>query len=469
MAVEQHFKPVDDMIDVRSHVLVVDDDTGTLALLGDILAKEGYEVSTAPDGKTALDHIDTRTPDLIISDIHMPGLDGMELLSKCRDRYYDIPVILVTAFGSLKTAVESLRSGAFDYLSKPFIADDIRLVVRRALKHDQWSRHNQTLREQVGSRFHYDNLVGSSPGIVSVYKSIARVAQTDSTVLLQGESGTGKELIARALHTNSARSAGPFVAVDGGALAETLLESELFGHERGSFTGAVAMKKGLLEQAHLGTCLLDEVADLSPVLQSKLLRVIQEREIRRVGGSSPKTVNVRIVAASKKNLESLVKSGTFREDLFYRLNVITINIPPLRDRIEDIPLLTQYFIQLYGAHKSPPVNGITPEAMALVMLYKWPGNIRELEHAVERAIALTAHTVIFPEDLPQSVQAATLQTATLQAAAQARSWITLAELEKDHILRVLEFHNQDLGLAAEILGIHRKTLRRKLRCLGLHY
>jgi DNA-binding NtrC family response regulator len=454
------------MMDEHSHILVVDDDTDTLTLLRDILSKEGYEVGTASDGKTALDHIGSRTPDLIMSDIHMPGLDGMGLLAELRDRYHDIPVILITAFGSLKTAVDSLRSGAFDYLSKPFIADDIRLVVRRALEHNQLSRQNQALREQLRHRYHYDNLVGSSPGIVSVYKSIARVAHTDSTVLLQGESGTGKELIARALHTNSARSAGPFVAVDGGSLAETLLESELFGHERGSFTGAIAMKKGLLEQAHLGTCLLDEVADLSPTLQSKLLRVIQAREIRRVGSTSPMTVDVRIVAASKKDLESLVKSGAFREDLFYRLNVITINIPPLRDRVEDIPLLTQYFIQMYGAKKSPPVNGITPEAMALVTRYRWPGNIRELEHAVERAIALTSHTVIFPEDLPQCVQAATVQATTVQAATQARSWITLAELEKDHILRVLDSHNQDLGRASEILGIHRKTLRRKLRYFG---
>jgi two-component system, NtrC family, response regulator AtoC len=445
----------------HSHVLVVDDDRDTLTLLGEILSKEGYGVATAMDGNTALDHIGSRTPDLVISDIHMPGLDGMALLAELQNRHQDIPVILMTAYGSLKTAVDGLRSGAFDYLSKPFIVDDIRLVVRRALEHKQLSRQNQALREQLRNRYHFDNLVGSSPGIVSVYKSIARVAHTDSTVLLQGESGTGKELIARALHANSARSAGPFVTVDGGSLAETLLESELFGHERGSFTGAVAMKKGLLEKAHLGSCFLDEVADLSPALQGKLLRVIQEREIRRVGSTSPMIVDVRIIAASKKDLDSLVKAGTFREDLFYRLNVVTINIPPLRQRAEDIPLLTQYFIQMYGAKKSPSVNGITPEAMALLMRYWWPGNIRELEHAIERAIALSPHPVIFPEDLPQSVQ-----TATVQAAAQARGWITLEELEKDHILRVLEAHNQDLGRASEILGIHRKTLRRKLRHFG---
>jgi two-component system, NtrC family, response regulator AtoC len=449
------------MMEEHSHVLVVDDDADTLTLLEEVLSKEGYEVGTAPDGNTALDRIGSHTPDLVMSDIHMPGLDGMALLAELRNRQHDIPVILMTAFGSLKTAVDGLRSGAFDYLSKPFIVDDIRLVVRRALEHKQLSRQNQALREQLNNRYRFDNLLGSSPGIVSVYKSIARVAHTDSTVLLQGESGTGKELIARAIHANSARSAGPFVTVDGGSLAETLLESELFGHERGSFTGALALKKGLLEKAHLGTCFLDEVADLSPALQGKLLRVIQEREIRRVGSTSPMIVDVRTIAASKKDLESLVKAGTFREDLFYRLNVVTINIPPLRERVEDIPLLAQYFIQMYGTKKTPPTNGIAAEAMTLLTRYWWPGNIRELEHAVERAVALTPHPIIFPEDLPQSVQ-----TATVQAAAQAKGWITLDELEKDHILRVLEAHNQDLAKASEILGIHRKTLRRRLRHFG---
>ncbi|HET9866556.1 MAG TPA: sigma-54 dependent transcriptional regulator [Nitrospira sp.] len=287
-------------MDDPANILVVDDDEETVTLLREILSKEGYDVDTAADGKIALDKIGSRPPDLVISDIHMPDLDGMSLLAELRVRFPDVPVILMTAYGSLKTAVDGLRSGAFDYLSKPFIVDDIRLVVRRALEHKNLSRQNQALKEQLRHRYRFDNLVGSSPGIVSVYKSIARVANTESTVLLQGESGTGKELIARAIHANSARSAGPFVAVDGGSLAETLLESELFGHERGSFTGAVTSKKGLLEKAHLGTCFLDEVADLSPVLQGKLLRVIQEREIRRVGSTTPMTIDVRMVAASKK-------------------------------------------------------------------------------------------------------------------------------------------------------------------------
>ena len=446
----------------HSNILIVDDDAETLALLHEILSKEGYDISTAPHPKAALERIAERAPDLVMSDIHMPDMDGLAFLEQLRARQHDMPVILMTAYGSLKTAVDGIKAGAFDYLSKPFIIDEVRLVARRALEHKYLSRQNQVLRDQLKSRYRFDNLVGSSPAMVAVYKSIARVAQTESTVLLQGESGTGKELIARAIHANSARSAGPFVTVDGGALAETLLESELFGHERGSFTGAVAMKKGLLEKAHLGTCFLDEVADLSPALQGKLLRVIQEREIRRVGSTSSMTIDVRIIAASKKNLESLVKAGAFREDLFYRLNVVSIDIPPLRERAEDIPLLVQFFIQTYGATKDKPVSGISPEAMELLIRYWWPGNVRELEHAIERAVALTPHSIICPEDLPAAVK-----TATVQTVAQAQGWVTLTDLEKDHILRVLESHDRDLGRSALILGIHRKTLLRKLRQYGV--
>jgi transcriptional regulator with PAS, ATPase and Fis domain len=250
--------------------------------------------------------------------------------------------------------------------------------------------------------------------------------------------------------------------VDGGALTETLLESELFGHERGSFTGAVGMKKGLLEKAHLGTCFLDEVADLSATLQGKLLRVIQEREIRRVGSTTPLTVDVRIIAASKKDLSALVKAGSFREDLYYRLNVVAINIPPLRERMEDVPLLAEHFVQVYGAARPQPVTGISTDAMTVITQYWWPGNIRELEHAIERAVALTPHPILCPEDLPLAVR-----TATVQEADQARGWITLEELEREHIIRVLTHHHWDLGRSSGILGIHRKTLLRKLRQYGL--
>jgi len=442
----------------QSRVMVVDDDAETLALLREIVAKEGYEVETAEDAETALRQLGEWQPDLVITDIHMPGMDGLALLAAVREKAPDILVILLTAYGSLKTAVDAIKSGAFDYLSKPFVVEDIRLVVWRALEHKKLVRENRILRDQLRERYRFDNLVGSSAGMVAVYKLIARVAETDSTVLIQGESGTGKELIARAIHANSTRNTGPFVAIDTGSLAETLLESELFGHERGAFTGAVATKKGLLEQAHLGTCFLDEIADLSPVMQSKLLRSLQEREIRRVGSGTPRAIDVRIIAASKKDLKPLVEAGTFREDLFYRLEVVTIILPPLRDRIEDIPLLSRYFVDKFSRNKERPVTGLSAETMSLLTRYAWPGNVRELEHVIERAIALTSNPIIIPEDLPD-----TIRMATVQDAARVRGWETLEKMEKNYILRVLEAHQQDQGQAAAILGVHRKTLLRKLR------
>jgi DNA-binding NtrC family response regulator len=441
--------------------MVVDDDAETLALMREIVAKEGFEVETAEDAETALRRLEQWQPELVITDIHMPGMDGLALLAAVREKEPDIPVVLLTAYGSLKTAVDAIKAGAFDYLSKPFVVEDIRLVVRRALEHTKLVRENRSLRGQLRDRYRFDNLVGSSGGMVEVYKMIARVAETDSTVLIQGESGTGKELIARAIHANSGRSGGPFVAIDTGSLAETLLESELFGHERGAFTGAIATKKGLLEQANLGTCFLDEIADLSPMMQSKLLRAIQEREIRRVGSETPRAIDVRIIAATKKALKPLVEAGTFREDLFYRLEVITIVLPPLRDRIEDIPLLSRYFVDKFGHTKERPVTGLSPDTIPLLTRYPWPGNVRELEHVIERAIALTPYPIITPEDLPE-----TIRTAPVHIQARARGWETLHDMEKNYILRVLEAHHQDHGEAADILGIHRKTLFRKLRQYG---
>jgi DNA-binding NtrC family response regulator len=441
--------------------MVVDDDAETLALLREVVTKEGYDVETAEDAESALRQLGEWQPDLVITDIHMPGMDGLALLAAVREKAPDILVILLTAYGSLKTAVDAIKAGAFDYLSKPFVVDDIRLVVRRALEHKKLVGENRSLREQLRERYRFDNLVGSSPGMVEVYKLVARVAGSDSTVLIQGESGTGKELIARAIHANSPRSGKPFVAIDTGSLAESLLESELFGHERGAFTGAVASKKGLLEQAHQGTCFLDEIADISPVMQSKLLRALQEREIRRVGSETPRSIDVRIIAASKKDLKPLVEAGTFREDLFYRLEVVSIILPPLRNRIEDIPLLCRYFVDKLGRAKEKPVTGLSSETIPLLTRYSWPGNVRELEHVIERAIALTPHPVITPEDLPEAIRAATANDH-----ARARGWGTLADMEKDYIQRVLEAHHHDHGQAATILGIHRKTLLRKLRQYG---
>jgi len=443
-----------------ARVLVVDDDEEILALLDEILSKEGYQVQTAADADSALRLVAQMEPDLVITDIQMPGMDGMALLSELRTRAPHAFVILATAYGSLKTAVDGIKAGAFDYLGKPFMVEDIRLVARRALEHKYLLGENKALREQLKDRYRFDNLVGSSPGMVAVYKMIARVAETDSTVLLQGESGTGKELVARAVHANSPRRTGPFIAVDGGALAETLLESELFGHERGAFTGAVSVKKGLLERAHGGTCFLDEIADISAALQSKLLRVIQEREIKRVGGTDTTSVDVRIIAASNKDLKSLVDAGQFREDLYYRLNVVTITIPSLRERVEDIPLLAHFFARKYATAKGMPEVQIAPEAMSLLTRYGWPGNVRELEHMIERAVVLTPRPVIAAADLPPALHESA-------ATVGENGWRTLDQLEKDYILKALEAHRHDLGKTADLLGIHRKTLQRKLRRYGM--
>jgi DNA-binding NtrC family response regulator len=443
----------------QSRVMVVDDDAETLALLREVIAKEGYQVETAEDAETALHRLVELQPDLIITDIHMPGMDGLALLAAVREKTPDILVILLTAYGSLKTAVDAIKAGAFDYLSKPFIVEDIRLVVRRALEHKKLLRENRSLRDQLRERYRFDNLVGSSPGMVAVYKMVARVAETDSTVLIQGESGTGKELIARAIHANSARSSGPFVPIDTGSLAETLLESELFGHERGAFTGAIATKKGLLEQAHQGTCFLDEIADLSPVIQAKLLRSLQEREVRRVGGETTRALDVRIIAASKKDLKPLVESGTFREDLYYRLEVVTITLPPLRDRIEDIPLLSQYFVDRYGRTREKAVTGLSPEALGLLTRYAWPGNVRELEHVIERAVLLARGSVIRVEDLQLEDEPA---PAPASDAARCLAGRTVHEVERQLIFETLQRTNNNRSHAARMLGISVRTLRNKL-------
>ncbi|KXK00266.1 sigma-54-dependent Fis family transcriptional regulator [Nitrospirales bacterium NOB] len=445
-------------------ILIVDDNADTIAELQDLLRGEGYEVSSAGTPRAALNRAETCEPDLILTDLHLPEMDGLALLAELRARAQDRPVVLMTAYGSLKTAVQGLQAGAFDYLSKPFTREEVRLVARRALQQRAQAQREDEPSGEIATASLLDHVIGRSPAMVQLYRSIARVAQTDSTVLLQGESGTGKELIARAVHDHSPRCRGPFVTVDGGALAESLLESELFGHERGAFTGALASRKGLLEKAHGGTCFLDEVADLSLPLQGKLLRVLQEKEIRKVGSTVPTQLDVRIVAASRKPLDSLVSAGKFREDLFYRINVVTIEIPPLRERTEDIPLLAQKFVRLYGTSRTPPVTDISPEAMTRLTDYRWPGNVRELEHAIERAVALSPEGVIRPEDLPATV---TTGSPPLPVPEESKGWVTLDDLEHDHILRVLDAHAHDLNVSASILGIHRKTLLRKLRRYGL--
>ncbi|HMZ96162.1 MAG TPA: sigma-54 dependent transcriptional regulator [Nitrospira sp.] len=446
----------------QARILIVDSNVGAATVLRDMLSVDGYEVSAVRDPKDAGGYLERIPVDLILTDLP-PETEELTCLRQLRGLCPTTPIVLMTAHGSLRTAVEGLKAGAFDYMSKPFTAEEVRSVARRAVEHTHMRAEQAASGEAApDDTSPFASLVGSSPAMVQVYKAIARVAQTDSSVLLQGESGTGKELIARAIHASGPRSSGPFVTVDGGALADSLLESELFGHERGSFTGAISSRKGLLEQAHSGTCFLDEVADLSPALQGKLLRVLQEKEIRRVGSTATTALDVRIIAASKLPLEPLVRAGTFREDLYYRMNVVTIDIPPLRERLDDLPLLAKRFLRLYGSMKMPPVTELSAEALALLRRYWWPGNVRELEHAIERAVTLSPYSVICPEDLPPAVK-----DAQPEGLARAQGWVTLEDLERNHILQVLDSHARDLGRSATILGIHRKTLLRKLRHYGL--
>jgi two-component system, NtrC family, response regulator AtoC len=369
----------------------------------------------------------------------------------------------MTAFGSIETAIRAIKEGAYDYVSKPFKLDEIKLTIQRALGQKRLLEENIHYRQELITKYKLENIVGRSTQMLQVYKTIARVAEGRSTVLLMGESGTGKELIARAIHFNSPRGPRPFVAVDCSSLAETLLESELFGHVRGAFTGAVTAKKGLFEEADSGTCFLDEIGDISPAMQAKLLRVLQEHEIKRVGDTETIKIDVRIVAATNKNLEGLVAEKKFREDLFYRLNVVSIHLPSLRERPEDIPLLADHFLSKFAAQNNKPASRISPEAMDILIRYGWPGNVRELENVIERTVTLSSANLILPEDLPRRLQ---LEPAQMDLKSLP-SRIPLSELEKLYIQKVLEETGGNKKRAADILGIDRRTLYRMATRLGL--
>jgi two-component system response regulator AtoC len=440
---------------VKTTVLVVDDDRATCRLLQETLAREAFQVEIAESGKEALEKAGSCLFDVVLADVRMPDLSGLEVLRALRQVGPETVVIMMTAFGSIETAIEAIKEGAYDYISKPFKLEDVKLTVQRALDHKRLLRENLRLRQELKAQHRLENIVGRSAPMLEVYKIVARVASSSSTVLIQGESGTGKELIARAIHYNSPRADQPFVVVDCGALAETLLESELFGHVKGAFTGAIADKKGLLAEADGGTCFLDELGDVGPTVQAKLLRFLQEREIRRVGGREAIKLDVRVIAATNKDLETLVQAGKFREDLFYRLSVVSITLPPLRERQEDIPLLAEYFLHKYALQNQKAISHISPEAVALLRAHRWAGNVRELEHVIEQAVALTSNPVLLPEDLPPKLRACT----PLESPAGERLW-TLREGIKRHIQSVLRQANGNKKLAAQLLGINRRTLYR---------
>ncbi len=444
-------------------ILIVDDDEVTCNLLEEVLSKEGYLVDKASSGRQAIEKGENKLYEVVLTDIRMIDVDGLEVLRAYRKKSPETIIIMMTAFGSIETAIQAIKEGAYDYVSKPFKLDEIKLTIRRALEQKRLLQENLLYRQELITKYKLDNIVGRRPQMLQVYKTIARVADSRSTVLIAGESGTGKELVARAIHFNSPRSAKPFVAVDCGSLAETLLESELFGHVRGAFTGAVANKKGLFEEADNGTCFLDEVGEISLAMQAKLLRVIQEHEVKRVGGTEPTKIDVRIVAATNKHLEELVAEKKFREDLFYRLNVVSIHIPPLRDRKDDIPLLAEHFLRKYAAENERPVSRISPEALDLLTRYHWPGNIRELENIIERAIILSRHSIILPEDLPRRIR---IEPSGISGTSLP-SKISLIEMEKIHIVKVLEETGGNKKKAADILGIDRRTLYRMAARYGI--
>lgn len=447
----------------QAHLLIVDDDEITCNLLEEVLSKEGYRVDQALDGREAISKGDQKHYDVVLTDIKMIGVDGMEVLKAYRQKSPETIMIMMTAFGSIETAILAIKEGAYDYVSKPFKLDEIKLAIQRALDQRRLLQENLLYRQELITKYKLENIVGRSPQMLQVYKTIARVAESRSTVLLIGESGTGKELVARAIHFNSPRAPRAFIAVDCGSLAETLLESELFGHVRGAFTGAITNKKGLFEEADSGTCFLDEVGDISLAMQAKLLRVLQEHEIKRVGGTETIKVDVRIVAATNKNLEQLITEKRFREDLFYRLNVVSLHLPPLRDRVEDIPLLAEHFLRKFAEINQKPVSRISPEALEMLSRFGWPGNARELENVVERAVTLSQHSIILPEDLP-----ARMRTEPAMVNANILpSHISLSELEKLYIQKVLEQTGWNKKKAADILGIDRRTLYRMASRYGI--
>lgn len=445
----------------KGKVLLVDDEVNILKVLSAILKKNGYDVYTARTAEEAVDKITNLNSDVIITDYKLPGMSGAELLDVLREKGCRIPVIMLTAYGTIEKAVDAMRRGAFNYLTKPVNPDELLTVAREAVEKHQLLLENISLKSQLRERHSYKNIIGKSHVMQDIFNLIETVSKSNSNVLVTGESGTGKELVARAIHYESARANGPFIPIDCAALPEELLESELFGHEKGSFTGAYEQKIGQVELAKGGTIFLDEIGELSPNIQKKFLRFFQEREILRIGGKNRMKVDVRIIAATNRDLESEAKKGSFREDLFYRLNVVTIHIPPLRERKEDIPLLAGHFLNKLNEANNKAIAALDSEVMNAFMEYDWPGNIRELENIIERAVVLCPADIITMKYLPRSIRE--MHVADSRTGGE----LNLIETEKKLLLSALEKTLWNQTKAAEILGISRKQLRTKMKHHGL--
>jgi DNA-binding NtrC family response regulator len=450
----------------KGRLLIVDDEPDMLENCQRLLSKAGYDCVTTNDSRKGLALLESERPDLLLTDLKMPGVDGMALLRQAREVDPRLPVIIFTAFATIESAVAAVKDGAFDYLAKPFSMDQLRLAVDRALAQRRLALENLRLREQLQTAYGFEQIVGRSPTMTAVFELVRKVARSDANILVVGESGTGKELIARAIHANSPRATEAFVPVDCASLPEHLLESELFGHEKGAFTGAVKTKPGLIEVAHRGTLFLDEIAELPGSLQVKLLRALQEREIRRVGGTRQIEVDVRLVSATNRNLLEAVVNGQFREELYYRVNVIAIDLPPLRERKGDVALLAHTFLKKFGKGRETPLRGFEPEAMQILETYPWPGNVRELQNIIERACALAEGETITPRDLPDHLRA------PVQAAPQIPTpagiglplkdakaeW--MRQMETAYLRDLLRRHEGNVSQAARAAGIDRKTFHR---------
>jgi two-component system response regulator HydG len=452
----------------KSTVLVVDDDSAHRTMLRTLISGWGYAVSEADDGAAAVDSVKAASFDLVLMDVRMVKVSGLEALEKIKSYNPAIPVIIMTAYSSVETAVDALKQGAHDYLTKPLDFDKLRLTLERAMEHTRLKEENRMLRESLGRQFDRQNIIGKSPAMIRLLETVAQVAPSEATVLISGESGTGKELIAGAIHFNSLRKDGPFVKINCAAITETLLESELFGHEKGAFTGADRRKEGRFSQAHRGTLFLDEVSEMSLMMQVKLLRALQEREFNRVGGETTIQVDVRVIAATNKNLLEQINAGAFREDLYYRLNVVELAVPPLMKRKEDIPLLAQHFLKMFAAKNQKKIKGFTPQAMDNLIRYNWPGNVRELMNAVERGVVLARSPYLDEADfllltepvLSDDEDSASPPDLSIEGDA------LLEEIEKTAILKTLEAARGNKSEAARRLGITRKTLHKKLKTYG---
>ena len=439
-------------------ILVVDDEAIIRDSLKDWLSDAGYPVLTAEDGHQALGLIEKERPGIAIIDLVMPGMDGIELLKKAKEIWPGVEVIIITAYASIPTAIEAMKQGAYDYVEKPFSVERVELLIKKLVEHRRLVQENISLQQKLDQRYRFEDIITKSPKMQKVIELIKIVAKSNATVLITGESGTGKELVARAIHSQSYRKDKPFVPVSCAALPESLLESELFGHEKGAFTGAHALRKGKIEFAHQGTLFLDEIGEMSANIQVHLLRVLEEREFARVGGNELIRVDVRVVSATNRDMKEAIASGKFREDLYYRLNVVTIDLPPLRDRKEDIPLLASHFLKKFAAENQKDVSGFSPEVIDFLLKYQWPGNVRELENTVERAAILAQNSKIQLSDVLQR------NSPLVEPASPGR---TLEELEKNHIMTILNETGGSYAKAAKILGISRTTIYNKAKAYGL--